>query len=285
MELFHALLLDGDRRANHTFFYQDSINKAEWTLAAGEVLVRWYDLDCDNESQIHPEHLREKIQIAVQKPRFLPAFRQSPLGTLSKCYSQNEVLEAFSRVKNSLSSLPFETVQYVSQKLSQDSSLATVIQLGALSELSAKANLSDTEREKLFICSVREKQDPGVGGYSVQELDTLQQEADIIPSTDQLFIRQPKSRLGCLLADAQQAWLVSSLVSQIALQKHPDFFKESSLDELRHLVARSPWYSAEGKKYFKPKAQRQETKLRSLLGLVKGIKTPKREKLGILKKA
>lgn len=83
-ELLHALVLDGDRRANHHYFYREP-SGGEWTLASGEAAASWYSLPRDKNACIHPQGLRESLVQALNRDSFLLALRNQPGHTLSQC--------------------------------------------------------------------------------------------------------------------------------------------------------------------------------------------------------
>lgn len=83
-ELLHVVLLDGDRKANHTFFYREP-SGGEWTLAAGLAAARHYRLPLDEQDGLRAQGLQQAIERAPERPSFLQALRARPATTLAEC--------------------------------------------------------------------------------------------------------------------------------------------------------------------------------------------------------
>lgn len=292
-ELFYAILLDGDRKAEHTYFYRDKESQGEWTLGAGNALRGWYRLPIDNSGAIVPGGLKQSVQAVLDKnpPLFLESLRQKPSDTLARCCDiapqETSPKEIFDRLNEYDSEFKNKIGNSLLESPSSASASLYRLNLKNALDLCEQAQL-DKDQSKLLIETIRYMPIYGTGQIqNTQELEMSNNKQAIIDLIKELsplqsdqpevYITKPNSKLGKLLADVQQSWLASPLCDLAAEQQRRIIGNQDQefwLQRSRCLAVRAPWHSSEGRKNFQALAKRQETRIRSILGLYHRQKTP-----------
>lgn len=305
-ELFYALLLEGDRRANHTFFWRDKEIGGEWTLAAGAAVRGWYQFPVDEQGNIIPEHVEETVrrQIDSGLPLFVDSLRQQPSQTLASCCweppepgcDRKSLLRRLSAEQLSApAARALETAITAKAEEGKASFALQALRLRDALELADAEQLEAAEREVLLLAAAfsspfgqaplsQDQLYQRIGDFQLADqvagllADCAPRPADGDPH---LPVLAPKTRLGKTLADVQQSWMASRWCDAAAeLQRQATGAADEAdwLERTRHLCVRSGWHTKAGRERFAFAAKRQEARLRSLIGLYHGIKTPKAPK-------
>lgn len=279
-ELYFCLLLDGDRRADHTYFYTDPVAGSEWTLAAGAAVRGWYGLPHDDQGHLLSEGLPDALRDAMDvSAPLLSALRHEPLRTLANCIDLPEPLP----------DLYAELPDVVFPERLNRLGWLRVRDAGALAR---EAGLKDRERRLLEIAAVYApgfSVDPAAAaqqaraglGEDGEAVGALIEELQVHRSPEGLPVLAPRTRLGALLADAQQSWMASPWCDEALAAWRAAEGRDDDLQMLlvaKDLCARTPWHSTVGRARFAGPARRQETRLRSLHALATGIPVPKAPK-------
>lgn len=297
-ELFYMLLLDGDRRADHTYFYRAPSSKGgEWTLASGRAVAAWYSIPVDDTGRLNADTLAEAVAAAPGRRRelFVDALRARPLDTLAQC-APAEPGALADDMFGACRDLPEDVRRAVAQRLGdvEDAAEAAAVGIRARDalRLAAKAGLSDGDRDVLLqacayapvpgqdaaLAAERARAQLGAGG---QRAAAIIEEMQANRSVEGLPVLEPESALGKLAADATQSFLACEGGDRVARRYADDLGLGAgveAVDRLRDLCARTPWHSQPGRALMAAAARRQETRLRSLLGLALGAHTPKAPK-------
>jgi hypothetical protein len=279
-EMMNAILLDGDRRANHVYFYRDPANNAVWTLGSAAATRGWYRLPHDGQGNISPQGLQHAVQEGAfnRTGSFLQSLRRGPINTLAYCvdiYEPGVGIELQTRL-STLSSESQKAVMdgYRLAKGVPDEPLYNLRIRMAL-DLADDAKLDDAGRERL-VRAASHLEAWGVQAESPRrdpEVASLLAEVRPVESIDGFHMMDPHSTEGRLLADVAKGWMASSLCDWGIEQwrrAHSHDDSADRLDEIRENIARSPWASKEGKVRYEKKAKMQETRLRSLTALCRG---------------
>lgn len=283
-ELLYTIMLDGDRKANHLYFYKDRRMNAVWTLGSAASARGWYKLPHDGNGNLVAQGLADAVKESMNHPEgsFLQAMVKTPMQTMAMSVDVHEKNVSTQDFMPHFAMLSQECRQalgsYISKEPSVPSSPLKHLKIKTALLLAYQEQLSQLEKNLLlhavalspdWNCSVEDS----LKQTSDPKLQQLLLDIAPTQSVDDYPMMNPQTKLGKILADVQQSWMASTWCDWGIYQWQQNFdIKDNAqnLDTMRNTIPRTPWHTAYGRKKLSPVAKTQESRLRALIGLSKG---------------
>jgi hypothetical protein len=283
-EIMYGIMLDGDRRAHHRYFYQDRQMNAVWTLGSAAAVRGWYRLPHLGNGDIAAEGLSEAIRAGMHHPQggFLASLRTQPIATLGMCTDIHEPETGIQYLSPRLAVTSATCQQAVLRAIQAD----TTVPAAPIRHLKIKTALDIADREGLptqerdwLVEAAALAPVWGTSTLAAQRSASCPQVAALLEelapqqSNDRYCILTPTTSAGARLADVQQAWMGSEwcdwgITEWQAANNLPD--NVATLEEIYTTIPRTPWHTKYGREQFGKRAKQQETRLRSLIALARG---------------
>jgi len=268
LDLYYAVLLDGDLKAKHLWHYYDDRVKGWWTPGSGAAARAWYGLSVNSVGELQPDELPAKMATALQLPNWLDAIRHAPSATLARSIDLPDRL-----LSPRVPLLEQPVVQkYITAIAPLEIAMnnETAVRLQNVDELAGAAGLGDTEKKALMQAAAllpSWSQQIDIRPDCPSDAGSILREISVSQSTEGLPVVQASGKLSKILADGWQGWMASSwcdLVAEEIRQRSGHRDDLSWLERTRTLCSRSPWQSPQGRKMLRPEARRQESRLRKI---------------------
>lgn len=280
-DIAFVLMLDGDHKAKHTFFYQDSVEPGYWTVGMGQAARAYYGLPSDEDGGLVSAGLPEAIAASMRRADgcFSTLIRERPSAVMavSAIRSGRPITDAdrprpgaAAALASHLDALPAE--RRIAFEAAQD-----LCEAAGLDPLTSGRVCMAAAWAPSYGRPVSEGRE--WGGSTLDESEV----AEIRRIRDQLTVSSDAEHglpiLGAttpharLVADACRAWMASPHCDHVSEEQRqvanaPD--DATWVDRTRVLCARTGYLSEQGRARLQPDARRQEARLRGVLGFLAG---------------
>lgn len=290
-ELLFTLMLDGDRKADHLFFWRDRDAGAEWTPAVAGLCRGWYNLPHDGWGRLVSDGLADAIADGpYRQPRsFVQALRDDPLGTMAAACDLQEPAVDLEELRASwdpdLERRLRERLNALAAISAEHESLCRV-RLRDAAMLADELDLNREQRALLVEACAHDLPFSAGPAPSASVADALAQ-AGWGASADgaHLPVAQPHSPMGAALADVRLAGLAARSADRHAALLAAEAGVGAAdgaaqLEVLRARCARTPLHTTAGRRLWQKQLRAQEARLRAIRSFVVGrrLRRPAGEK-------
>lgn len=279
-ELFYTLMLDGDRKADHLFFWRDRYAAAEWTPAVAAVCRGYYRLPHDGFGRLVSAGLARSIIDAPhrQPVPFVEALRADPLAVLGdSCdllepdIDHDEMMSSWHRLDRAFALRVADRLAGLHPSIQE----LMRVRMRDAWRLSDAMALSASDRVVLLEACAHDH--PFSDAKPAREVVALRRQAGWTASNAgaSLPLAQPTNALSAALADlrlasyaarsADRFFAAVATAEGISPSDGGDF-----LEVLRARCARTPLHTAEGRRLWTRALRAQEARLRSIRSFIVG---------------
>lgn len=283
-DIAFVLMLDGDHKADHIFFYQDTERDGYWTVGMGQAARSYYGLPSDENGGLVAEGLERHLRGSMLRPEdcFSSRLMETPTAVLGYCAERD--LGDGSDVVVDPTAIPAGARAVIEpiESLPLEERLA----ISALADLTKDVGLDEQALSDLYIAAAWAAPYGAPSGagreYGADRISSEQAArvrdllGELEPAPDQetgLPVISPTSEPGKLLADARRAWMASRYCDLVSDQQRLAYGADDDarwLDRTRVLCARTGFSTRKGRELLAPSAKRQEARLRGVIGFLAG---------------
>jgi hypothetical protein len=263
LDMYYALLLDGDIRANHLWHYIDERTRGWWTPGAGRAAMNWYGLPLDREG-LQVDGLASAIRKGLDQPVFFQHLVRSPVATLASCV---DPLGEYDPRQPLAEQAAVDELWHEVDAGDLPKSAENVVRMHYARE--ATSSMEHAERHALIEAlsslpawGMQPNNQDSLSSAARQLVEGLQvsQSEDGLP--------QVKAKASSAqLADLWQAWMASPWCDRISHDLQIASGAQDDLEWLertRQVCWRTSWKSSWGRKHLQKGARAQESRLRKI---------------------